>query len=185
MGDSAVRALAMTKDDIIRVVTEQRRFFNSGATRDYSVRHEALCKLKGAMKDFEAEIHMALKADLAKPEFEAYFTETGFCQHELTETIRKLRKWMKPKRVRTGWLVQPARSEIHYSPRGVNLIISPYNYPINLTFSPCCFDDQKFRTGKFKNMGTRPPIQGEEAHDRIHASELAYSEAMKALNPYS
>ena len=126
----------MTKDKIIRVVAEQRQFFNSGATRDYSVRHEALCKLKDAIKNFEVEIHAALKADLAKPEFEAYFTETGFCQHELTETIRKLRKWMKPKHVRTGWLVQPARSVVHYSPRGVNLIIAPYNYPINLTFSP-------------------------------------------------
>jgi len=126
----------MTKDEIIRVVTEQHRFFNNGATRDYSVRHKALCKLKSAIKNFESEIHAALKADLAKPEFEAYFTETGFCQHELTETIRKLRKWMKPKRVRTGLLVHPARSAIHYSPRGVNLIIAPYNYPINLTFSP-------------------------------------------------
>ena len=126
----------MTKDEIIRVVAKQRQFFNSGATRGYSVRHEALCKLKDAIKNFEVEIHAALKADLAKPEFEAYFTETGFCQHELTETIRKLRKWMKPKHVRTGWLVQPARSVVHYSPRGVNLIIAPYNYPINLTFSP-------------------------------------------------
>ena len=117
----------MTKDEIIRVVTGQRQFFKSGATRDYSVRHEALCKLKDAIKNFEGEIHAALKADLAKPEFEAYFTETGFCQHELTETIRKLRKWMKPKHVKTGLLVQPARSTIHYSPRGVNLIISPYN----------------------------------------------------------
>lgn len=126
----------MTQDEIIRVVSEQRQFFNSRATRDYSVRHKTLCQLKSALKNFEGEIHTALKMDLAKPEFEAYFTETGFCQHELTETIRKLRKWMKPQLVRTGLLVQPARSTIYYSPRGVNLIIAPYNYPINLTFSP-------------------------------------------------
>ena len=77
----------MTQDEIIRIVDEQRQFFNKGATRDYSVRHEALCKLKDAMKSFEVEIHAALKADLAKPEFEAYFTETGFYQHTLTEAI--------------------------------------------------------------------------------------------------
>jgi aldehyde dehydrogenase (NAD+) len=126
----------MTKTEIIRVVKEQRLFFNSGATRDYSVRHAALSKLKNAIKNFEGKIHAALMADLGKPEFEAYFTETGFCQHELTETIGNLRKWMKPKPVRTGLLVQPARSTIFYSPLGVNLIITPYNYPINLTFSP-------------------------------------------------
>lgn len=126
----------MTKDEIIRVVAEQSQFFNSGATRDYSVRHETLSKFKEAIKNYEREIHAALKTDLAKPEFEAYFTETGFCQHELTETLKNLRKWMKPKKVRTGLLVQPAKSTIYYSPRGVNLIIAPYNFPINLTFSP-------------------------------------------------
>ena len=81
----------MTKAEIIRVVTEQRLFFTSGATRDYSVRHEALSKLKNAIKNFEAEIHAALMADLGKPEFEAYFTETGFCQHELTENSQGLK----------------------------------------------------------------------------------------------
>ena len=126
----------MTQDEIIQVVSQQRRFFNTGATRDFLVRHETLSKLQEAIKNFEAEIHAALKADLAKPEFEAYFTETGFCQHELTGTLRNLRKWMKPKNVRTGLLIQPAKSTIYYSPLGVNLIIAPYNFPINLTFSP-------------------------------------------------
>ena len=83
--------LAMTQDEIIRVVAEQRRFFNSGVTRDYSVRHKTLSKFKEAIKHYEGDIHAALKTDLAKPEFEAYFTETGFCQHELTETLRILR----------------------------------------------------------------------------------------------
>ncbi len=126
----------MTQDEIIRVVTEQRQFFNSGVSRDYSIRHETLSKFKEAIKNYEREIHAALKTDLAKPEFEAYFTGTGFCLHELTETLKNLRKWMKPKNVRTGLLVQPAKSTIYYSPRGVNLIIAPYNFPINLTFSP-------------------------------------------------
>ena len=126
----------MTQDEIIRVITKQRQFFNSGATRDYSVRYETLSKFKEAIKNYEGEIHAALKTDLAKPEFEAYFTETGFCLHELTETLKHLHKWMTPKNARTGVLVQPAKSTIYYSPLGVNLIIAPYNFPINLTFSP-------------------------------------------------
>ena len=126
----------MTKDQIIKLVAEQHLFFKSGATRDFLVRHEALSTLKKAIKEFESEIHAALYTDMGKPEFEAYFTETGFCQHEVTETLKKLRKWMKPKNVRTGLLVQPAKSTIYYSPLGVNLIIAPYNFPINLTFSP-------------------------------------------------
>jgi aldehyde dehydrogenase (NAD+) len=77
-----------------------------------------------------------LKEDLGKSEFETYLAETGFCLHELTETTKKLKKWMKPKRTLTSMLAQPATSKIHYSPLGVNLIIAPYNYPVNLTFSP-------------------------------------------------
>ena len=43
---------------------------------------------------------------------------------------------MKPKRALTSLLTQPGSSVIYYSPLGVNLIIAPYIYPINLTFSP-------------------------------------------------
>jgi hypothetical protein len=36
----------------------------------------------------QVKTHSAPKPDLATPEFEAFFTEAAFCQHELTETIR-------------------------------------------------------------------------------------------------
>jgi hypothetical protein len=57
----------MTKTEIIRVVKEQRLVYNSGATRDYSVRHAALSKLKNAIKNFEGEIHAALLPTWASP----------------------------------------------------------------------------------------------------------------------
>lgn len=121
---------------IINIVARQREFFATGITLQYQTRIECLQKLKAGLTKFEAELHAALKQDLNKPEFEAFVAETGFCQYELTETIKKLGKWMKPRRVRTSILVQPGTSSIHYSPLGVNLIIGPYNYPVMLTFSP-------------------------------------------------
>jgi aldehyde dehydrogenase (NAD+) len=127
----------MTKEQqIINIVARQREFFATGSTRQYQTRIECLQKLKAGLIKYEAELHAALKQDLSKPEFEAFVAETGFCRHELTETIKKLGKWMKPRRVRTSVLVQPGTSSIHYSPLGVNLIIGPYNYPVMLTFSP-------------------------------------------------
>ena len=47
--------------------------------------------LKNAIKNFGGEIHATPKTDLAKVELEAYLTNSGFSQHELTETIRKIR----------------------------------------------------------------------------------------------
>jgi aldehyde dehydrogenase (NAD+) len=121
---------------IIDVLSSQRDFFNTGVTHKYETRIECLNKLKSGLQKYENEFHAALKQDLGKSEFEAYLAETGFCQHELTETIKKLRKWMKPKRTLTSMLVQPATSKVQYFPLGVNLIISPFNYPVYLTFSP-------------------------------------------------
>ena len=121
---------------IIEIVSSQRDFFYTRVTHKYETRIECLNKLKSGLLKYEDEFNAALKEDLGKSEFETYLAETGFCQHELTETIKKLKKWMRPKRTLTSMLVQPATSMIHYSPLGVNLIIAPYNYPVNLTFSP-------------------------------------------------
>jgi aldehyde dehydrogenase (NAD+) len=118
------------------IVARQRAFFASGATRPYDARIDALTRLRAAIGRHEAALHAALKQDLGKPEFEAFSAETGFCRHELSDTIRQLKRWMKPQRVRTSILVQPGTSTIRYEPLGVNLIIAPFNYPVMLAFSP-------------------------------------------------
>jgi aldehyde dehydrogenase (NAD+) len=127
---------ATTEQEIIAIVAKQRNYFKTGATRSYASRVENLKKLKTAIIKYETSLHAALKQDLGKPEFEAYLSETGFSLLDISETISKLKRWMKPKWTLTSLLTQPGSSRIHYSPLGVNLIIAPYNYPINLTFSP-------------------------------------------------
>jgi aldehyde dehydrogenase (NAD+) len=127
---------ATTEKEIVNIVARQREYFKSGATNSYQRRIENLSKLKSALVKYEKEINAALKQDLGKPAFEAYLSETGFSLLDISETIRKLKRWMKPKRALTSLLTQPGSSLIYYSPLGVNLIIAPYNYPINLTFSP-------------------------------------------------
>ncbi len=122
--------------DIEEIVRRQRVFFNSSATLTYDFRIHELQKLKKAIKKYEYRFRTALKKDLGKSEFESYATETGFVLHDLTHAIRQLKKWMKPKRIKTPLLCQPASSQIIFTPLGVNLIISPFNYPIGLTFSP-------------------------------------------------
>ena len=127
---------ATPEKKIIEIVTRQRNYFKTGATKNYESRIENLNTLKTALLKYEVELHAALKQDLSKPEFESYLTETGFCLHDLSTTISKLKGWMKPKWRMTSLLTQPGSSRIYYSPLGVNLIIAPYNYPVMLTFSP-------------------------------------------------
>lgn len=127
---------ATTETEIINIVSRQRGFFKSGTTRSYKSRIKNLSLLKAALIKYENDLHNALKQDLGKPEFESYLTETGFCLHDITTTLKKLKGWMKPKWCLTALLTQPGSSQIYYSPLGVNLIIAPYNYPVMLTFSP-------------------------------------------------
>lgn len=125
-----------SSQDIVEIVRNQRAFFNSSATQTYGFRIHELQKLKVAIKKYENRFSRALNHDLRKSEFEAYATETGLVLHDLTNTTSKLNKWMKPKRVKTPLLCRPSSSRLHYTPLGVNLIISPFNYPIGLTFIP-------------------------------------------------
>ena len=119
--------IATTENEIVNIVARQREYFKSGATKSYQHRIENLSKLKSALAKYESEINAALKQDLGKPAFEAFISETGFSLLDISETIRKLKRWMKPKRVLTSLLTQPGSSRIYYSPLGVNLIIAPYN----------------------------------------------------------
>ncbi len=126
----------INEQEIANIVKKQRFFFNSKTTMGYDFRIDQLKKLKAGFKKYENRFLDALKKDLGKPEFEAYSTEIGFTLHDLSGTMKSLKRWMKPKRVKTNVLTQPSSSKIHYTPLGVNLIIAPFNYPVQLTFAP-------------------------------------------------
>ena len=88
------------------------------------------------LKECEPEIEAALARDMGRPAFEVYPSEIAFTATEITLTRRKLSSWAKPERVPTSLVGQPGRSRIHREPLGVVLIISPWNYPLQLLLVP-------------------------------------------------
>lgn len=126
----------MNTDAINALFRAQKSHFQTGATLSYDSRLKKLKTLKRYLDQNQQELNDALASDLGKSEFESYTTEVGIVLADLSLTLKKLKKWMKPKRVGTPLVVQPATSHIRYHPLGVNLIISPFNYPMNLTLSP-------------------------------------------------
>lgn len=115
---------------------KMRSYFESGATRSYAFRKEQLQKLKAAVLRHEKNLHDALHADLKKSAEESWVTETGFLISEISNALKKLRQWMQPQRTGTNLVNLPASSYILKEPLGVVLIIGPWNYPLQLLFTP-------------------------------------------------
>lgn len=118
------------------LVEKQRNFFLTHATRDVKFRLEALKKLRKAIKKWQPRICEALQHDLGKCRTETYMTEIGMVLAGLSENIRHLRRWSKPRRVSTPLAQFPSVSRVHPEPYGVALIISPWNYPVLLCLDP-------------------------------------------------
>lgn len=99
-------------------------------------RKNKLKRLKKAILDRKQEIRDALYADFKKHASEVDLTEIYPVTGDIKHTLAHLSEWMKPSRVTTPLALMGSSSWIHYEPKGVVLIISPWNFPVNLTFGP-------------------------------------------------
>ena len=113
-----------------------KSFYNSGVTRDINSRIDALNALATAIKTNEKEITEALWKDLHKSTGEAYLTEIGIVLSEIKTQIKNIRRWARPHRVGSPVAIFPSSSRVLYEPKGVVLIIAPWNYPFQLAIDP-------------------------------------------------
>lgn len=120
----------------IGLLQAMRQYYHSGATRGYAFRKEQLQKLRKAVLQHETELHQALYTDLKKSPEEAWVTETGFLLSEINATLKHLKQWMQPKPVGTNLVNLPSKSYVMSEPLGLVLIIGPWNYPLQLLFTP-------------------------------------------------
>lgn len=122
--------------EIQEIVARQREFFVSGATLTADWRLERLKELKAAIIRNEDKILAALNADLNKSDFEGYMSEAGMVLDDLGFAIKHLKSWARVRRVKTPLHQFSARSFVVPEPYGVALIMSPWNYPFQLTLEP-------------------------------------------------
>ena len=126
----------MTETEIRTIVDTQRAWFRTGATLRVDRRLEALARVRAWITDHQGEIHTALRRDLGKSAFEGYMCETGLVLDELRYMLTHARSLSRPRIVPTPLAQFPARSRRIPSPRGVTLIMSPWNYPFLLALDP-------------------------------------------------
>lgn len=118
------------------LLDSQRRYFNSGGTRDLKFRKAALKKLMNILKSNESRLAKAVMADFGKSAFDAYVTEIGMIYSEIRFQLRHLRCFAKPHRAKTNLANMPGRFFTVAEPLGCSLIIGAWNYPYQLTLLP-------------------------------------------------
>ena len=121
---------------IIKIREAQKTFFASGATLDIKFRKEMLLNLLSAIEKWEDRLAEALWTDLHKSYEEAYLTEISIVKTEIRTHLCKVSGWARRKKVHSSLKLFPSRSYIVKEPLGNSLIISPWNYPVQLLLNP-------------------------------------------------
>ena len=131
-----MQELSDNDNGVSSVVEKQRKFFASAQTREFTFRSDALLRVEKYLVNHREQLLQALAEDLGKPALEAFLAEYYFLLQEVRLIRKGLKKWMKPKKVKTPIYFQPCKSSIVREPFGITLIIAPWNYPIQLAVSP-------------------------------------------------
>ena len=123
-------------EKIQAIAESQRVYFRSGATLDINFRKQMLRKFLMAFERWEQRLYDALWADLHKSYEEALLTEISIVKAEAKMHLKHLSSWAKRRRVATPIKMFPSKSYVVKEPLGNALIVSPWNYPVQLLLNP-------------------------------------------------
>ena len=137
MESVAVKPTINTQESEIKKIFEiqKQNQFNIGNTTA-SQRIAKLKKLHKLVMEYRPQIKEALYNDYRKHPSEVDLTEIYPITTEIKHAKSGLRRWMGNHSVPTPLAMMGSSSKIKYEPKGVVLIISPWNFPFNLTFGP-------------------------------------------------
>ncbi len=118
------------------IVKAKREFFFKGNTKDLKTRIKRVKQIRDNLVLYKNEFYDAFKADFNKSSFEVATTELGQVIKECDFLIKKGRRYLSPKFVKTGFINRKSYGFIFKEPYGVVLVVSPWNYPLNLSLIP-------------------------------------------------
>ena len=136
LGGNMTELKPAVKAKIDKVFAKQKTYALELRKSDYSQRLAVLKRFETAFKDSYDKIHKAAAADFGKPGAEVDLAEIMPVVTELKHIRKNLKAWMKAEPVKTTLSMMGTKSRIVKEPKGVTLVVSPWNYPFNLTFGP-------------------------------------------------
>ncbi|TGL08494.1 aldehyde dehydrogenase family protein [Leptospira bouyouniensis] len=133
---AVIQTKSFTPKDIDRIFKAQKKKALELRLTNFKTRIQKLKKLKDVVLKYQTEIQKALHSDFKKSAGEVDITEILPTIAEINDAIRHIKHWMRPKNVMTPPTLLGATSRIVYEPKGVCLIIAPWNYPFHLAIAP-------------------------------------------------
>lgn len=133
----------MTLSETQTDLTEIQKVFNAQKLNSRSLWKEPVDNRKARLRMIRnwiqknrGAIHKAMFDDFRKPATEVDAIELFHVLSEIKNAVENLDEWTSPKKTDAPLTMFGTRSSIHYEPRGVCLIISPWNYPFSLAVGP-------------------------------------------------
>jgi aldehyde dehydrogenase (NAD+) len=121
---------------IAGTVTAVRHAFQSGRTRPVEWRQRQLDALLRLLDESGDDLVAAMQRDFGKPTMEAYSTDIAFTATEVKHLRKHVAAWMQPRKAKLRLQDMPGKGKVVPEPLGVALVISPWNYPVQLLVSP-------------------------------------------------
>lgn len=119
-----------------RLITALHQTFRSGRTRSLAWRRSQLRAMTRMLRENADAICDAVHKDLGKPATETRLMEIGLVLEEIRFILPRLRRWTARRPAVMHWLLQPAIGWTVAEPKGVALVVSPWNYPVLLSLEP-------------------------------------------------
>jgi len=125
-----------TAEEIAVAVNRLRKTFATQKTKPVAWRKAQLNALRRLFTENEDALKAATGKDLGRGEFESYALELMPAVMEVDFCLSNMDEWMKPVYTPVPGMMAPATSSYIYEPYGLCLIISAFNYPIQLLGGP-------------------------------------------------
>ena len=123
-------------EKILNITESQKEYFRTGATLDIEFRKQMLRRFLATFERWEERLCDALWADLHKSYEEAYLTEISIVKAEAKMHLKHLASWAKRRKMATPIKLFPSKSYVVKEPLGNALVVSPWNYPVQLLLNP-------------------------------------------------
>ncbi len=123
-------------DQALALVGELRSVFATGRTNSLEWRRRQLQGLIRLLQENEKELATALSTDLGKPAMNCFLGEISPPLAEARHALKNLTSWTKKSPAAVPMSFAPAKAWTQPEPKGVVLVVAPWNFPVLLCLAP-------------------------------------------------